>query len=680
MTHAFHRRSRFASRSASGSRPRFASIVFLGAAVSLAMGLAACRGSARPAQPPAAPIAPGAASVPPAASGVASDAGSPPTVDEARAFVDDAEKRIKAAWVAQARADWINQTDITDDTEALAAEADAETARVVGEAIVNARRFAPIRAQLPPDVARKLTLLSVAQTIPAPADADKRQELASITAWMGGVYGKGEYCPPDGSALTHYVKGDRKGKPAGEGRACMNIDALSHVLARSRKLDELVEAWRGWHAIAAPMKAKYVRWVELANEGARQLGFDDVGAMWRAGYDMPPAEFEGDVERLWEDVKPLYDALHCYVRSQLQKTYGKEQVKDHAPIPAELLGNMWAQDWNNLYDLVTPYPKEPALDVDRRMVAGKWDAVKMVKTGERFFTGLGFDPLPKTFWERSMLTRPPDRDVVCHASAWDVTYGGDLRIKACFEPDEEQLLVVHHELGHDFYYQRYFNLPVLFQQGANDGFHEAIGDTMALSVTPDYLRSLGLLGPAGAAAQAAAAEHTRINTQMKAALDKVAFLPFGLLIDKWRWDVFAGRTPPDKYESAWWALKQDIQGVSAPVARTADDFDPGAKYHVATGTPYMRYFLARIYQFQFHKALCQAAGFTGPLDQCSIHDNKAAGQRLMAMLALGASQPWQDALEAVGAGRRADAGPMLEYFAPLRKWLEEQTKGKSCGW
>jgi peptidyl-dipeptidase A len=657
---------------------RFAAAPFAAIALASLALAAACGGEPGqapcPQTPAAMPLcAPTLASATPVTAG-------PPTVEEATAFVAAAEKRIRKAWVDGARADWINQTDITDDTESLSADGAAETARVVGEAIVQAKRFDAIRDQLPPDVARKLYLLSVAQTIPAPADAAKREELARLGTTLGGEYAKGTYCPPAGSPLLKYVKKDAgaaPGKPA-----CLHLDDLSRVLAKSRSDAELTEAWKGWHAIAVPMKSQYARWTELANQGAKELGFDDVGAMWRAGYDMTPAEFEADVERLWKDVKPLYDALHCYVRSQLQKTYGKDKVADHAPIPAELLGNMWAQQWNNVYDLVTPYPKEPALDVDKRMAAGgaggaggKWDSVKLVQTGEHFFTSLGFDPLPKTFWERSMLSRPRDREVVCHASAWDVTFGGDLRVKACFEPNEEQLLVAHHELGHDFYFQRYFNLPILFQQGANDGFHEAIGDTIALSVTPDYLRSLGLLGPAGGGA-----EHTRINQQMKMALEKVAFLPFGLLIDKWRWDVFAGKTAPADYESSWWALKRQYQGVTAPVSRGADDFDPGAKNHVATGVPYMRYFLAHIYQFQFHKALCQAAGFTGPLDQCSIHDSKAAGAKLMAMLALGASKPWPDAMETVGAGRKADAGPMLEYFKPLQQWLADQTKGQSCGW
>jgi peptidyl-dipeptidase A len=591
-------------------------------------------------------------------------------VDEARAFVADVEDHLRRLWVARDQASWVNQTYITDDTEALASAGEEATAAYVGEAIVRARRFDPIAASLPADVARKLYLLSIAQTVPAPSDPEKRRELAGIETWMTSTYGKGQYCPPNGSALAKYLKAEKGNKP----EPCLHLDDLSRVLAKSHSFDELVEAWRGWHSIAAPMKARYGRYVELANEGARQYGQADVGALWRAGYDMSPADFEADIERLWSEVKPLYEELHCYVRARLQAKYGKDKVPDHAPIPAQLLGNMWAQEWNNIYDLAVPYPQEPSLDVSKRLVSQKWDAKKMVQQGERFFTALGFDPLPPTFWTRSQLTRPRDRDVVCHASAWDVWWSGDLRVKMCIEPTEEELVTIHHELGHNFYYQRYVRLPILFQTGANDGFHEAIGDTMALSVTPEYEKSLGLLEAA------TADDKARVNQQMKMALDKVAFLPFGLLIDKWRWDVFAGKVGSGEYESSWWKLRQKYQGVAAPVARTADDFDPGAKYHVASSTPYMRYFLARIYQFQFHKALCEAAGYKGPLDQCSIHDNRQAGAKLMAMLSLGASRPWPDAMETVGAGRRADAGPLLEYFAPLRRWLEEHNKGQTCGW
>ncbi len=593
-----------------------------------------------------------------------------PTVKEAQEFIAGVETDLRRLWTARDRSGWVNQNFITDDTEALAAAGEEATAAYVGDAIQRARRFDPVRASLPPDVARKLTLLSLSQTVPAPSDAKEREDLAGIESWMTSMYGKGQYCPPGDSPLLKY---------RAKGEACLHLDELSRILAKSRVFDELVEAWRGWHANGAPLRAKYARYVELANKGAREIGFADVGALWRSGYDMSASDFEADIERLWAEVKPLYDELHCYVRGKLAHKYGKakdgkEIVPDRAPIPAELLGNMWAQEWGNVYDLVAPYPGEAPVDIGKKLVDDHWDGKRMVQQGEHFFTALGFDPLPKTFWERSLFARPQDRDVVCHASAWDVTWSGDLRIKMCIQPTAEDFVTIHHELGHDFYFQRYVSLPILFQTGANDGFHEAIGDTMALSVTPAYLKTLGLIAnlPLG--------DHARINQQMRMALDKVAFLPFGLLIDKWRWDVFAGKVSPAEYEASWWKLRERYQGVRAPVARTEDDFDPAAKFHVAGSTPYVRYFLARIYQFQFHKALCAAAGYTGPIDQCSIHDNKAAGAKLMAMLSLGASKPWPDAMEAVGAGRKADAGPMLEYFQPLRDWLKEENKGQSCGW
>jgi peptidyl-dipeptidase A len=593
-----------------------------------------------------------------------------PTAQEAQAFMTGVEADLRRLWIARDRSAWVNQNFITDDTEALASAGEEATAAYVAKAIKQARRFEPLRASLPGDVARKLTLLSLSQTIPAPSDPKEREELAGIESWMTSMYGKGQYCPPDKSPLLKY---------RAKGEACLHLDELSHVLATIRSPEELVEAWRGWQANGAPMRAKFARYVQLANEGAREIGFADVGALWRSGYDMSAEEFEADIERLWADVKPLYDELHCYVRGKLAAKYGKgkdgkDVVPDHAPIPAELLGNMWAQEWGNIYELVAPFPREASVDVGPKLVSDHWDGKRMVQQGEHFFTALGFDPLPKTFWERSLFARPRDRDVVCHASAWDVTWSGDLRIKMCIKPTGEDFVTIHHELGHDFYFQRYVSLPILFQQGANDGFHEAIGDTMALSVTPAYLKMLGLIAalPTG--------DHARINQLMRMALDKVAFLPFGLLIDKWRWDVFAGKVPPSEYEASWLKLRERYQGVRAPVARTEDDFDPAAKFHVAGSTPYVRYFLARIYQFQFHKALCAAAGYSGPIDECSIHDNKAAGAKLMAMLSLGASKPWPEAMEALGAGRKADARPMLEYFEPLRAWLKEANKGKSCGW
>lgn len=584
-----------------------------------------------------------------------------PTADEAKKFIDQVDKDLRRLWVARDRAGWVNQNFITDDTEALSAAGEEATAAYVTEAITKAKRFDGVKG-IDPDTARELLLLKLAQVVPAPSNPDERRELAELQSAMTAIYGKGKYCPAPGSPLF------------GKGAKCLNLDDLSRILKKSRNYDEQLDAWKGWHAIAPVMKDKYARYAELGNKGSKEIGFADMGALWRSGYDMTPQEFEADIERLWQEVKPLYDDLHCYARKKLRAKYGKDKIPEKAPIPAHLLGNMWAQQWDGIFDILEPYPGQGSLDVDKKLREKKYDAIKMVKLGEGFFTSLGFDPLPKTFWERSLFLRPKDREVVCHASAWDVTWSDDLRIKMCIEPTEEDLITIHHELGHDFYFQSYYKRPILFQAGANDGFHEGIGDTLALSVTPQYLKNLGLLD------QVPNNDKGRINVQMKMALDKVAFLPFGLLIDKWRWDVFSGKTPKSKYNEAWWALRTKYQGVAAPVPRTEADFDPGAKYHIPASTPYARYFLARIYQFQFHRALCKAAGYKGSLDTCSIYGNKEAGAKLRAMLQLGQSKPWPEALATLSGETKADASAMLEYFAPLRAYLKEQNKGEQCGW
>lgn len=583
-----------------------------------------------------------------------SGATGPATVEDARPYFEGVNADLRRLWTQRDHEAWVNENFITDDTEMLAAAGEEATAAYLSQKIPEATRFDGLA--LPDDLTRMRYLLKIAQTIPAPSDPALANELAGIESWMTSTYGKGKYCPPR-----------LQGK-------CLTLDDLEKTLAQSRSYDELVDAWTGWHQISIPMKPKYARYVELANQGAKQIGFNDVGALWKSNYDLTPEQFEAEEERLWKQVKPLYDALHCYVRHRLQAKYGKDKVADHGLIPVPLLGNMWGQEWNNIYDLVEPYPGEVSLDVSKKLVEKKVTPRQMVEMGESFFVSLGFPKLPATFWDRSLFERPKDREVVCHASAWDPSYNGDLRIKVCLNPTEEDLITVHHELGHDFYFQSYETLPILFQQGANSGFHEAVGDTIALSVTPTYLKQRGLIDAIPDNPKA------KINQQMKMALQKVAFLPFGLLIDKWRWDVFAGKVDPAHYNSAWWNLRAEYQGVAPPGERTEDQFDPGAKYHVAASSPYAMYFLARIYQFQFHRALCKIAGDTGPLSECSIYGNAAAGAKLRGMLALGASKPWPDAMAALSGEREADATAMLDYFKPLSNWLAQQNQGQQCGW
>ncbi len=574
-----------------------------------------------------------------------------PTVEGARRFLASVDSDLRRLWVARDRAGWAYETNLTDDTEAIATAAEEATAEYITRTIGASRRFDGL--PLPAPLARQMALLRLAQTVPAPSDPALRAELARLQTEMRSAYAKGEVCQPQGK--------------------CQKLQDLEKTLRTSRDPATLLEAWRGWHTISIPMKPKFSRYVELANQGAREIAFADLGVLWRSGYDMPAETFEADVARLWNEVRPLYEKLHCYVRARLRARYGPTLVPDGKPIPAHLLGNMWAQEWL-VYDLVEPYKGEPSLDVGKKLLARHTTPVEMVKLGERFFTSLGFDPLPPTFWTRSLFTRPKDREVVCHASAWDVQWNGDLRIKMCIEPTEEDLVTIHHELGHDFYFQRYDQLPMLFQSGANDGFHEGIGDTLALSVTPKYLVDSGLLDAAPKN------DRGRMNQQMKMALDKIAFLPFGLLIDQWRWDVFSGKTPKERYNDAWWDLRTKLQGVSMPSPRTEEQFDAGAKFHIPSSTPYVRYFLARIYQFQFHRALCRIAGHTGPLDTCSIYGSKEAGQRLIAMMSLGASKPWPEALTTLSGERAGDASALLEYFAPLRQWLDAATKAETCGW
>jgi peptidyl-dipeptidase A len=587
----------------------------------------------------------------------AKDAGkkSPPTATEAQKFIEDAEQRLFDLGVKASRAGWVQENFITDDTEQIAAEAGEEANTAAAKYAKEAHRYDGVA--LSPELARKRLLLELATGFPAPDDPKAQKELAQILASLDGDYGKGKWCPD----------GDKK--------PCLDVTAVEKLMAESRDPEELKRAWMGWHAVGAPMRQRYARMVELGNQGSKELGYADVGALWRSNYDMPPDAFAKEEDRLWDQLRPLYESLHAYVRGQLRKKYGNDLVPAHGPIPAHLLGNIWSQEWNNVYALMDSPKPAQSYDLSKILQDRHTDAKGMVHYGEAFFTSLGFAPLPKTFWERSLFTKPADRDVVCHASAWDVDFKDDLRVKMCIQIRGEDFRTIHHELGHNFYQRAYNTQPSLFQNSANDGFHEAVGDTIALSVTPEYLKKIGLIDvvppPSG-----------DIDYLLQQALEKVAFLPFGLLVDKWRWEVFSGQVKPEEYNKAWWELRRKYQGIVPPVERTEADFDPGAKYHVPGNVPYARYFLARILQYQFQRALCREAGSTGPLHRCSIYGNKAAGEKLNKMLAMGASKPWPDALETLTGEKQMDASALADYFAPLKTWLDEQNKANHypVGW
>jgi peptidyl-dipeptidase A len=581
-----------------------------------------------------------------------------PTVAEAEKFVAAAEKELNDLGLKAQRAGWVQENFITEDTEQIASDANDALTEAGTRLAKEAVRFDGLK--LPYDTARKLRLIKLSLTVPAPSDDKERQELTRIVVGMDSAYGRGKYCP-DGEKGTD-------GQPK-----CYSLNDAEKIMRESQDPEELKKAWVGWHSVSPAYRNDYARFVELANKGAREQGYKDVGALWRDNYDMPPDQFAAEEERLWQQVKPLYDSLFTYVRTRLQEKYGKQLVPDDGPIPADLLGNMWAQDWTHIYSLVSPPNADPGYDLTKILESRNTDSKQMVRYGENFYKSLGMEALPPTFWERSLFNKPRDRDVVCHASAWDIDAKKDVRVKMCIEPTAEYFEVVHHELGHNYYQMAYMNQPPLYQNGANDGFHEAIGDTVAKSVTPEYLKELGLI-------QNVPDESKDIGLLLDRALDKVAFLPFGYMVDQWRWRVFSGEIKPTDYNKGWWDLRLKYQGLVPPVTRSEKDFDAGAKYHVASNTPYARYFIADILQFQFHRGLCRIAGYKGPLHRCSIYNNKEAGAALQKMLAMGASRPWPEALKTLTGEDHMDASAILDYFAPLKQWLDEQNKGHKIGW
>ena len=609
------------------------------------------------------------------------------TAADADAFVAAANAQYRKLYTPATAAQWVQSNFITDDTQLLASKANEQLLEFNFNTAQAAKAFYGLK-DLKPDTARTLTLIRVSNA--APPTASQREEMATLGSKMEANYGTGKWCHKDAA-------GNDK---------CLTLPEVEKIIGNEGFKNtpaQIAEAWAGWQATAKPIRKDYTRFMELQNEAARSSNFANMGEMWRAGYDMSPAEFATETERLWGQVKPLYEGLHCYVRNKLNAKYGEAVVPKKGLIPAHLLGNMWAQSWGNLYPLVEPYKNAGSLDVSSALKAlrnaelAKLKAAfkgrptpkdvaelehqadlnfsaQMAKIAEDFYTSIGFPALPPTFYTKSLLTQPRDRDVVCHASAWDMNMSGDVRIKMCIEPDEEQLRTIHHEQGHIYYFLMYNAQPPLFQQGAHDGFHEAIGDTITLSLTPDHLKKIGLVKNVVHDPKAT------VNAQMKLALEKIAFLPWAKMVDQWRWKVMGGEVTPASYNAAWWQLREKYQGLSAPMARSEDDFDPGAKYHVAANVAYTRYFLSFVVQFQFQKALCDAAGFKGPLNECDIYGNKAAGAKYMEMLKAGASQPWQDTMFKLTGKREMDASAIIEYFGPLMSWLKTQNEGQSCGW
>ena len=607
-----------------------------------------------------------------------------PAGETADQFIARVNDEVRKMYPEMNAAQWLSSTYINDDTQMLAAKANERYLSQLNSWIEQAKKFEG--QKMTPDTARAIHLLKLATSMPAPKDPAKLAELTQIATRMEGMYGAGTYCTGEGDA-----------------KKCRQLGELEDVLRSSRDYDQQLDAWQGWHTIAQPMRKDYTRFAELVNEGAKEMGFADTGEMWRSGYDMTPAEIAAETDRLWGQVKPLYEQLHCYTRTKLEAQYGNDKGQVNGLLPAHLMGNMWQQDWGNLWDMLEPYKGAGSLDItgalERQYQADYQAALakagpgpstdklfqaereaqlqvakQMTERAQDFYTSLGMPKLPESYWTKTQFIKPMDRDVVCHASAWDMNMSGDVRTKMCIKPNEEDFTTIYHELGHVYYYLAYNKQKPIFQGGAHDGFHEAIGDVIVLSMTPQYLASVGLVD------EPKQSKEALIDAQMRMALAKVAFLPFGLMIDRWRWGVFDGSIKPDGYNQAWWELKAQYQGVAPATPRGEEFFDAGAKYHVPGNTPYTRYFLSHILQFQFYKALCDASGHKGPLYECSFYGNKEAGQRYWAMLSKGSSQPWQQTMKELTGGEKMDASAVLEYFAPLQDWLKEQNAGQQCGW
>ncbi len=608
--------------------------------LSLALSLALAGPAVAAAQAPAAPAAKPAN----------------PTAADADAFIAAAEKDLFDYTVEASQVNWVNSTYLTEDTDAMAARINAVGTEKSVKYALEAAKYKDV-AGLSADTKRKLDILRTGLVLPAPTKPGAATELNQIATDLQSQYGKG------------------RGTLGGKEISGSDIEEQMGNIERTPA--ELAEMWTSWHDnVGAPMKDDYARMVGIANEGAKELGFADTGAMWRSGYDMSPEDFAKTTERLWQEVKPLYMALHTYTRWKLNEKYGDAVQPKTGPIRADLLGNMWAQEWGNIYPLVAPKGSgDLGFDVGELLTAQGKSPIDMVKAGENFYSSLGMAPLPETFWERSLFTKPADREVICHASAWDVDNKDDIRIKMCIKVNSDDFTTIHHELGHNYYQRAYNQQPFLYLNGANDGFHEAIGDFVALSITPQYLVDIGLLDKAKVPS---ADKDTGLL--LRQAMDKVAFLPFGLLVDRWRWGVFDGTIKPADYNTAWTQLRTQYQGIVPPGPRPANAFDAGAKFHIPGNTPYTRYFLARILQFQFYQAACKQAGWKGPLHRCSFYGNKEVGAKLNAMLEMGASKPWPDALEAFTGSREMSGKAMADYFAPLKTWLDQQNRGKPSGW
>uniref|UniRef100_A0A8C1ZDQ6 Angiotensin-converting enzyme n=1 Tax=Cyprinus carpio TaxID=7962 RepID=A0A8C1ZDQ6_CYPCA len=498
---------------------------------------------------------------------------------------------------------------------------------------------------------------------------DKASELRNIMSEMSTIYNTATVCKID------------------DPTDCQTLEpGLESIMANSRDYDERLHAWEGWR-VASGMKMRplYEKYVDLKNEAAKLNNYEDHGDYWRGdyetidepGYSYSRDQVMEDARRIYQEILPLYKELHAYVRAKLQDVYPGHIASD-ACLPAHLLGDMWGRFWTNLYPLMIPYPEKPDIDVSSEMVAQGWDELRLFKEAEKFFMSVNMSAMFDNFWTNSMFIKPEGRDVVCHPTAWDMGNREDFRIKMCTKVNMDDFLTVHHEMGHNQYQMAYRHQSYLLRDGANEGFHEAVGEIMSLSAaTPSHLQSLGLLPP-----DFIQDYETDINFLMKQALTIVATLPFTYMLEEWRWQVFKEIIPKDEWMLRWWQMKRDLVGVGEAVPRDESYCDPPALFHVSGDYSFIRYFTRTIYQFQFQEALCEAAGHTGPLYKCDITNSTKAGNKLRHMLELGRSMSWTRALEDVAGTTKMDSQPLLHYFSTLMEWLKEenQKNNRVPGW
>ena len=579
-----------------------------------------------------------------------------PSNQDLEEFLANVESENKKDGPVIYSASWISSNFITYDSQKVIADYGTKSTLKSLERSREAASFDGLDTSK--ENQRMLNILKSSFVMPPPLDEELASELSEITTSLEAMYGSGEYCF--------------------DGEECYDLEAFESIIDNSRDPKELLRAWEGWHEIGKPMKPMYMRMVDIGNQGSVDLGYEGLSDLWFSKYDMPAEDFLDDTDRVWSEVKPLYDALHCHVRAKLNEHYGDEVISKTGPLPVHMLGNMWGQSWSNIYDLVyEEKPDSKYIDVTKIINEKSLSEIEMVEYAEDFFISMGFKPLPKTFWERSLFVKPRDRSVVCHASAWNLDpANNDLRIKMCIEKNEEDFITIHHELGHIFYYQAYNHIPTVFQAGANDGFHEAFGDLLTLSITPDYLVDIGFISED----DAEEAKQDPIGLLMKQALDGVVIVPWALMLDKWRSGVFDGEIDESNLNSSWWSLREEYQGINTSYERSENYFDPGAKYHIPGNTPYTRYYLASIMQFQFHEALCNLINYDGYLHECSIYGNKEAGDRIISTMAMGQSLPWQEAFENLTGSRQLSGKSIMNYYAPLKEWLDEENKNRTCGW